>query len=563
MTLKCRLGLNAMFMLAGVLALAGLALWSLAGLNADLNEAQRQFDRLKAQYRVGVAVVRAREALRGAQPRLAQARSQLTTAQLRLRRLTSPGSPSEPAAPSPGESDSQTLRSVQSHLDRAASALASDGTPTPSDALPIERAIGALNQALGAIAGAGQRARVRIDTMQRAAVNRFQATAGGVMALAGGIVLLATGFTWLQYRAVMQPVRRLRDGVHRLAAGELSHRLDQRGDRELAELSRALNWMASELETLYHQLESRVRQQSAQLARSERLASVGFLAAGVSHELNNPLAIISHQAELAERRANGRADASDDAPLARPSDTDQQHSSGAYQSVDQQQAWQLVREEAQRCQRITERLLSVAGRSAVQTEPVDAIASIRESIDIARRLRPDAEQPISVETASSALEQVGSSGPLHVQAEPVQLRQVLVNLLVNALDATDRAAGQVTVQATCDGQRARIAVADNGQGMAPATLERVFEPLYTTKTGRQHAGTGLGLSLCQTIADQFNGALNATSPGIGQGSVFTLELPLAANGARPAVASKGKAGDGESGRPPGANGEGIRSEGMD
>ena len=494
MSLKRRLVLNGLLMILGVLALVAVALWSLVGLNADLTRARAQFDELKSNYRTGVAIVRAREALRSPSPQIAQARSHLATAQLRAREADAGTVKNRPLDE---VSEIAPRNTLMAELNKAQTALGR--IPADSEGRVSRKAIDALNRALGAIAGSGQRSRVRIEQMQEQAVGRFERAAMGLIALTGGMLVLTAGFTFMQYRAVMGPLRRLRRAVHRFASGDFAYRLDVAGDRELAQLGRELNWMASELRTLYDQLEARVREQSAQLARSERLASVGFLAAGVSHELNNPLSIITHQAELAQRQAGGS-----------PNDADMH-------------AWQLVREEAFRCKRITDRLLGVAGRDALQTEAIDANQLISQAIEVARRIRPGATQRLE---AAPAVDQRAM-----VAADAIQLRQVMVNLVVNAIDATDGESGRITIQAALQPDHVALAVIDNGQGMDRWTLERVFEPLYTTKAGRQQPGTGLGLSLCHTIVHRLGGSLYADSEGPGQGAVFTIQMPRTSSSA--------------------------------
>src|SRR6185369_10914403 len=112
------------------------------------------------------------------------------------------------------------------------------------------------------------------------------------------IIAIAVLIGVSQYRGVMRPLRRFSSGVRSIAGGNFRRRLVIAGDDEFAGLAQDFNRMAAELDGLYRELEDKVATKSKELVRSERLASVGFLAAGVAHEINNPLGIISGYAEL-------------------------------------------------------------------------------------------------------------------------------------------------------------------------------------------------------------------------------------------------------------------------
>jgi signal transduction histidine kinase len=120
-----------------------------------------------------------------------------------------------------------------------------------------------------------------------------------------------------------------------------------------------------------------------------------------------------------------------------------------------------------------------------------------------------------------------------VDAVEGEMKQVLMNLLINALEATDDGTGEVKVTVARDGEhRVTLAVADNGRGMGPETLERVFEPFFTERRPRDpdsppRPGTGLGLSITHAIVQSHGGRISAYSDGPGRGSRFVIDLPAA------------------------------------
>jgi signal transduction histidine kinase len=241
-------------------------------------------------------------------------------------------------------------------------------------------------------------------------------------------------------------------------------------------------------------LERKVRRQAAELARAERPASVGFLAAGVAHEINNPLAIILAEAELAQR------------PGADPTLAE---------------ALTVIREEAARCKAITARLLETA-RGGGAREDLDLLAEAKSAVALAQKLEQARACAVTVE-----------GGFARAFAEPGPLRQVLLNLVVNAMEAAPQ--GRVVVRVSADGPRSRVEVRDDGAGIASADLPRIFEPFFTTKRNPATPGLGLGLAVAQAIVSAQGGKLAAHSDGPGLGSVFTVEL----DASRPAVSAFG------------------------
>ncbi len=240
------------------------------------------------------------------------------------------------------------------------------------------------------------------------------------------------------------------------------------------------------------------RRMEQMVLQAEKLAAVGQLAAGVAHEINNPLAVIAAYAEdLADRlREEGAASLTESGEL------------DAY--LEQLQA------QVRRCKGITMNLLDFARRGPTEPEPVDVAEVARQT---AALIAPQARKlGVTVEVALP-------EGLPAVRASRDQLQQVFLNVLTNALDAMEQQGGgqvQIRTEGVRDGM-VRVLVSDTGPGMDSATLERALEPFFTTKPpGR---GTGLGLSTCYGIITGLGGQMTITSAP-GQGTSVAFALPL-------------------------------------
>jgi signal transduction histidine kinase len=290
---------------------------------------------------------------------------------------------------------------------------------------------------------------------------------------------------------------------------------DRVGDEELAELARGFNRMSRELHRLYTGLEDEVRLKGRQLARSQRLAGLGFLAAGIAHEINNPLAAMSFYAESAQQRLR-------EATASSPAGADR-HALAAELVARLDKALTVVREEADRCKLITDRLLALARPGSSRRGAVDLHEVAGRAIEVAQGM--PALEGVRIRLAPHA------GPPVLAWADASELVQVALNLVCNAMEAVGREDGMVEVACERAGDWVRMRVSDNGRGMSPQVLERVFEPFFTDKPRRGLAsgpgGTGLGLTVAHAIVEQHGGRLSASSEGPGRGSVFTVELPPA------------------------------------
>ncbi len=319
-------------------------------------------------------------------------------------------------------------------------------------------------------------------------------TAGMVAGLLAVTAMAAAFIGVSQYRGVMGPLRRLQLAVGRAAGADFEH-VSESGDQEFSDLARRFNRMADELAELYRSLEQKVETKSRELVRSERLASVGYLAAGVAHEINNPIGIIGGYAEAALKslEAGGQGD---ERTL---------------------KALRVITEEAFRCKEITEKLLSLAAPGEPAHQRIDLIDLVRSVVELLRDHKPFAGRELQIVEEGPA--------PYRVKANATEIRQVLLNLVTNALESVEPPDGRVIVYLLRGPDDVLVTVEDNGRGMSGETLTKVFEPFFTDKPARDRRGMGLGLSVSHAIVEAHGGRLTVQSAGVGCGSRFVLELP--------------------------------------
>jgi signal transduction histidine kinase len=466
-------------MIVGLLCLAMAAFWGINGLRHDYGGALAGYQKLRTAYEIGFDIATARNSMGAQTPDLSRA---LPAIQLAITRLET----SEDLSPAQREQLHKSLLEAETNI-RA----------SRPDAAPLDAS-------LAAIANLSSEIRQSITASQQAADRKRRFTLTVVLSLCGAVVIGGIIVGMRQYRGVMRPIAKLSGAVRAFAGGELSRRIqtDQREDREFAALAHDFNHMAAELDGLYKQLDEKVAVKSRQLVRSERLASVGFLAAGVAHEINNPLSIIAGYGERAiQQLDDARGNSETRNELAR-------------------KALKVICEEAFRCKQITERLLSLARPGEESRTIVNLPRLVEEVIANVGALGQYKDREIDMQVLSSRDE-------LRVRASSGEIKQVLLNLLVNALEATTPGEGRIEMTITRAGNDAELTVRDNGRGMSPQTLEQVFEPFFSEKRGADWRGTGLGLSITHAIVASHGGTIYARSEGLQKGSEFVVKLPLA------------------------------------
>ena len=235
---------------------------------------------------------------------------------------------------------------------------------------------------------------------------------------------------------------------------------------------------------------------SAQFIEAGKMASIGELAAGIAHEINNPVAIMVEEAgwmsDLLEE---------DEAILASPN------------LPELQRALNQIRTQGARCREITHKMLRFARKSDLRIQEVHINALIQEVVALS-------DKRARYSGCSVILELEADLPP--VAASASEMQQIFLNLINNALDAMEGKGGTLTITTRRVGDMAEIAIADTGEGIPKANLTRIFDPFYTTKPVGK--GTGLGLSICYTIIKNMGGDILVQSQ-VGQGTTFTIRLP--------------------------------------
>jgi two-component system NtrC family sensor kinase len=232
-----------------------------------------------------------------------------------------------------------------------------------------------------------------------------------------------------------------------------------------------------------------------QLEHAAKLASVGELAAGIAHEINNPLAVINEEAGLMIDLM--------DPEFTEPLDTGEMRS-----------RLEIIRKSVFRCRDITHRLLKFVRKSDVELMPYELNQLIDSVVDglLGRRLA----------LANIELIRRYDRTPIAVRVDKNQMQQVFLNLLSNAIDAMKGNPGRITISSRLEGKNVHIAISDTGTGMTQDQMGKIFLPFYTTKEVGK--GTGLGLAVSYGILKDLGGEISVEST-LNVGSTFTISLP--------------------------------------
>src|SRR3954452_2208502 len=291
MTLRRKMTLQIGAMLVALLLVGAAALWGINGLHQDYGVALEGYQRLRQVYEASSHLKTAQRQLRMHAQTLGVAREEVSAAAMSFEQLPAPGA-------GWGAQDVAADAAVRSALRELAGRM--QASPDDAAAAPervAAEAGDAIHDVLARIPTLAAGIRRTTESRQAMAQDKRRATVRIVAALAALAVVAGLALGAWQYRSVMRPLRQLGAGVRRVAAGQFRGRVEPQGGDEFAALAADFNRMAAELDGLYRDLEQKVAAKSRELIRSERLASVGYLAAGVAHEINNPLGIISGYAE--------------------------------------------------------------------------------------------------------------------------------------------------------------------------------------------------------------------------------------------------------------------------
>jgi two-component system NtrC family sensor kinase len=319
------------------------------------------------------------------------------------------------------------------------------------------------------------------------------------IALCGVILIIIASV--VQAKRISRPLQRLRELARQIADGDYTHQVSVEAPLEIQHLAASINQMAVKLEkerqeleewgwTLEKKVEQRtdeIKKIHSQLFRSEKLASLGKLAAGVAHEINNPLTgILTNSSLLLEDLETGDP---------RKEDVE------------------IIVKETIRCREIVKRLLDFAR----QTKPQKKMTNINGLIDNIIMLVRN-----QTSFRNIVIEKDLSDKIPELLADTDQIQQVIINIILNAAEAMTKG-GKLFISSklSADSENIQISFADTGPGISEVDKEKIFDPIFTTK---EH-GTGLGLSISYGIIEQHGGTISVEST-IGKGSTFIIQLPV-------------------------------------
>jgi len=332
----------------------------------------------------------------------------------------------------------------------------------------------------------------------RAEVLRSAGLTALVIAVASGVVTSLLGLV-----LVGRPLAELVAQARRVGEGDLSYRIATHRRDEIAALGLEMNRMCERLRDAHESERAEADAKTralAQLRHADRLATVGRLAAGLAHELGTPLNVVQARARQMEGGTFGAKEVSEKA--------------------------HIIVDQVARMTKLIRQLLDFARKGELQPADMDVRALVGRAVTLL--------EPIARKRGVS-LAIAGSAEPLHGHVDPEQMTQVVLNLVMNAVQATESGkAVSIAVERgravpPADDGRAeqaclRVEVHDEGAGISPEALPRIFEPFFTTKDVGE--GTGLGLSVAYGIVKDHGGWIEVASR-IGEGSTFTVWLPEA------------------------------------
>lgn len=330
-----------------------------------------------------------------------------------------------------------------------------------------------------------------LSRQERTDIDATFSRATGLLIVAHVVVILVGSFVNIRIAtSIAMPIQRLEKISRKIAAGDFSERIEVKGKDELASLEAAFNHMEEKLQNALWSLEhaiEKLREKQAQLVEAEKLAAIGKLAAGIAHEINNPLTSVLTFSNLMLEQC-GKDDPRRD-------------------------RLKLMARETERARNIVRQLLNFGREIIIKPEKISINRPLQEIID-----------SLSGQEAFKGIElRMSLEEPLpEVHADPAQIGQVVLNMMLNAIHAITPP-GTIEVATRTNGTNVEMSITDSGRGIPREHLNRIFDPFFTTK--EMTKGTGLGLAVSYGIIKKHGGDIEVAS-GENGGTTFTVRLPI-------------------------------------
>lgn len=285
---------------------------------------------------------------------------------------------------------------------------------------------------------------------------------------------------WILVRVLVgKPVEELVEATKKVAEGRINYKINKFRNDELGMLERSFNEMTSKLEEVQRQL-----------YQSDKLASLGRLTSGIAHEINNPLTGVLSYASILLKRKDLKPEVKQDL--------------------------EVIIRESKRCREIVKGLLNFARQEPLKKTKLNMNEVIARTISILSNQLSLNHVTVHIESAGDLCE---------IYADANQMQQVLMNLMLNAIDAFGQKGGKIEIETKCETMENRkgisILISDNGCGIPEESLSKIFDPFFTTKGQK---GTGLGLAVVWGIVERHQGKIFVDSE-VGKGTTFKLWFP--------------------------------------
>jgi signal transduction histidine kinase len=489
--------------LAVMAAISLYALWHLASVSQELQQISRSLEAVHSLQTAFARTITPLSAHLVDPAQVKDGRFEASMQEVEMRVQGCNTAPCHTASRRPGAMAESLLPYIRQIKEHASSIFGAHAAPTEHDKVRMlheinrqeEDANRRLNQMSSTLLP-------RVATLQEKSrdVSRRAATLIVVSVLPA--LLIAALTAYFLSRQLLMNVTKLVTGTRHIIDGDLGYRVPATGRDEIGQLGQSFNVMAQEVEEHRAHLERMIAAKTTELEeshhsliQSEKLASIGLLASGVAHELNNPLTSILMNVNLLMEESG-------DQPVL-------------------QHELQRISEDTIRCKRIIDDLRDFSRRQDLEIEPTDLNRLVENALDSNGR-RPEFH-------GIKVLPKLSAELPL-VPCDPARMEQVLTNVLVNALQAMPHG-GSLTVTTALHAAQAEISVQDTGPGISRDMRGRIFDPFFTTKP----QGTGLGLSIVYRIMEAHSGRIEVesathdtldASPLTQVGTRIRLFLPL-------------------------------------